>query len=301
MGSRVMNWLRGSKLRSVGRICGIVAVALCMQAQGYEGTFHQKLTFLAAKQFNRCVNGTGVPHVTPLQVRYIARSNVRQANTNVFVRMFNWSYYDRGGQDERSLLWLIDTRFHEHFNEVLEGLAGADDAVERNRGFGRIVNYVQDVTSPAHSVPVYTARFWRFNLADRFDSYPVDEQAVQEALTDSCNHLNSQTDDYVEILRDAAADTIRAVKAPMTGMPVSWEAFWKPDDDEDAFGEYGPAGNNFGRKSEFRCGEEERCVLLNDDPLYADFAVQRHVAAVLGTMRVMMVLQGENLPVVAEE
>jgi hypothetical protein len=33
---------------------------------------------------------------------------------------------------------------------------------------------------------------------------------------------------------------------------------------------------------------------LNDDPLYADFALQRHLAAVIGSMRAMRLLQDEN-------
>ena len=98
-------------MRLVSIIGGILAMAVGLQAQGYEGPFHQKLTFLAAKQFNRCVAGTAIPTVTPLQVRYVAKSNIGQAETNMFVRIFNWSYYDRGAQAERSFLWLVDTRF----------------------------------------------------------------------------------------------------------------------------------------------------------------------------------------------
>ncbi len=288
-------------MRRVSLICGFVVIAVGLQAHGYEGSFHQKLTFLAAKQFNRCVVDSAIPSVTPLQVRYVAKSNIGQSDTNLFVRMFNWSYYDRGAQAERSFLWLVDTRFHKHFNEVVASLGDADNVAERYRRLGRLVNYVQDVTSPARSVPVYTARFWRFNLADRFDSFPVDEEAVEEALLGSCDYLNSVNESYIEILTDVASSTLAAVQGPMTGMPVSWEIFWKLNDDQHGFGEYGPAGNNFGRKSEFRCGEVERCVLLDDDPLYADFALQRHIDAAIGTMRALKVLQGHILQVVAEE
>ncbi|MCZ6854140.1 MAG: hypothetical protein O7G86_09500, partial [Gammaproteobacteria bacterium] len=205
-----MNGLPGSSLRPVNVIVGIVALAVGLNAHGYEGSYHQKLTFLAAIQFNRCVTKTAVPRITPLQVRYVAKSNIRQAETNIFVRMFNWSYYDRGAQAERSALWLIDTRFHKHFNEVVENMGGSGSATERYRNLGRVVNYVQDVTSPARSVPVYTARFWRLNLADRFDSFPVDEEAVEEALLESCVYLDSARDSYLDILADAASTTLAA-------------------------------------------------------------------------------------------
>ena len=184
--------------------------------------------------------------------------------------------------------------------KIIASLGAAGSVAEQYRSLGKLVNYVQDVTSPARSVPVYTARFWRFNLADRFDSYPVDEKAVEAAIRTNCDYLHASSD-YLEILAQAASNTLDAVQGPMTGMPVSWETFWKLSDDENGFGEYGPAGNNFGRKSEFRCGEAERCVLLDDDPLYADFALQRHIAAVVGTMRAMKVFQNKSAPIFAEE
>ncbi len=138
----------------------------------YEGQTHQRLTFLAAKQFNRCVAETGIAPVTPLQVRYMARSNAALAEGNLFSRMFRWRYYDRAEEAERSALWVIDTRFHEHFNELKRRLESARNEVDLYRQLGRVISYLQLVTSPPHVVPVYTGRFWRFSFADRFDSFP---------------------------------------------------------------------------------------------------------------------------------
>lgn len=272
----------------------MAAVSLCVMAPhaaSYDGKLHQQLTFLAAKQFNRCVAGTDIPMLTPLQVRYIAKTNVKQADRNVFARMFNWRYYDRGSEAERSMLWAIDTRFHEHFNEILARLDRADGTAQLYSNLGRIVGFVQLVSSPAHTVPVYTGRFWRFSLTDRFDNYSVDEAAVQTELEDDCDFLEQPASDYLAILRGVAADTLIAVRSPITGLPASWEVFWELAENANNFGEYGPAGNNFGRATEFRCDSAQRCVLLNDDPLYALFARQRHVSAVQGTMGAMLLLQ----------
>lgn len=260
-------------------------------AVAYDGPLHQRLTFLAAKHFNRCVADSAIPMLTALQVRYMARSNVGLAETNFFVRMFRWGYYDREDQSERSLLWLVDTRFHEHFNEILERLDKAEEPVRIYQDLGRILGYLQTVTSPAHTVPVYTARFWRLSFADRFDSYPVDEQALATALGDDCSFLERWYDSYTDILRVVAEDTLAAVSQPISGMPVSWEAFWELGDDADDFGEYGPAGNTFGRSTSFRCGNRQRCILLDDDPLYAEFALQRHLQAVRGSLAAMQLMQ----------
>jgi hypothetical protein len=275
---------------------GLLAALLVAagSASGYEGSLHQRLTFLAAKQFNRCVEDTGISRLTPLQVRYMARSNVGVAESNVFSRLFRWRYYDRSDESERSFLGVVDTRFHEHFNELLRRLEDADDQVQAYQELGRIISYLQIVSSPAHVVPVYTTRFWRFSLKDRFDGYPVDEASIERALGEDCGFLQQRVDNYTEILTGSANETLRAVVQPITGMPATWEAFWKLGDDARSFGEYGPAGNNFGRRTQFRCDAQQRCLLLDDDPLYAEFALARHLQAVRGTLSAMRLIQISN-------
>ena len=280
------------------RISAAGIVALCVlasfaagPARGYEPDIHQKLTFVAAKLLNRCVEGSGVPGVNALQVRIVAKANTRQADANLFVRMFRWNYYDRSGVGDRNILWVIDTRFHEHFDEVVRRVGAAQQASDRYKELGRIVGYVQDVTSPPHAVPVYATRWWRLALKDRFDRYPVDEDAVSGLVEGSCDEVTKPAPDFHAVLEEAARDTLAAVREPVTGLPVTWEVFWSPDEDPGKFGSYGPAGNKFGRGARFPCGQSERCVLLDDDPLYAEFAMQRHAAAVIASVRAMMIAQ----------
>jgi hypothetical protein len=92
------------------------------------------------------------------------------------------------------------------------------------------------------------------------------------------------------VLRDTAAATLRAVQRHIDSLPATWQAFWQLADDPRQFGEYGVAGNNFGKRTEFDCGDT-RCVLLDDDPIYDAFALARHVDAVNATARAMLWLQ----------
>lgn len=273
--------------------CWIAALALLVATgvRAYQGEDHQFLTFLAAKQFNRCVEGTEVPSLTPLQVRYMVRANVSLVDRSVFARMFNWRYYDREDQSEQSMMWIVDTRFHDHFNDLTARVVAMDDPMKAYQDLGRILSYVQLVTSPAHVVPVYTARFWRFSFGDRFDGFPLDEAALEQSVTGDCSFLETIPEGYGEILADVAQRTIDAVMAPIPGMPITWSAFWSPSRDPGDFGEYGPAGNSFGRHTEFRCGNGQRCVLLRDDPLYGEFAGARHLDAIRGTLSAMHLMQ----------
>ncbi|MFK7914150.1 MAG: hypothetical protein AB8B93_09570 [Pseudomonadales bacterium] len=251
---------------------------------------HQELTFIAARAYNSCVEQERLTAqaLTPLQVRYIAKTNRRQAQSNVFTRMFRWNYYDRDDQSARSWLWLVDTRFHDHFEELDGRLRSPRSQAAFFSDLGRVVNYVQDVTSPAHSVPVYTGRFWRLSLTDRFDSFAIDQQALLASLDGACEQALEAAAQFQDVLQQNAESTLTAVLAPVEGMPTAWSAFWRPSDDPSEFGEYGPAGNNFGRSVQFRCAGKERCVLLESDPLYQQFALARHRDAVIGTMRVLL-------------
>ena len=132
-------------------------------------------------------------------------------------------------------------------------------------------------------------------MSDRFDRFPVDTDRVAQAVASRCGELMTPAGSYEQVLTDAADDTLTAVVSPINGFPTTWESYWRFARSADDFGEYGPAGNSFGARTEFRCGDGERCLLLKDDPLYGDFAVQRHVTAVMATMRAIALLQ-QNEP-----
>lgn len=275
----------------------VLAVAAMLGSAGvsaYEPQVHQRLTFLAAKLLNRCLEGTPVAPLTPLQARFVATGNMGLANSNALVRFFRWSYFDVADRDDRQFLWLVSTRFLDHFDEVAEQVGNTGDPAERYQQLGRIVSYVQLVSAPSRALPVYTARFWRWSFGDRFDAQGLDADALEAALNrEDCGFLEQRPDSYREVLFDVAQDTLDAVRSPIDGLPTTWEAFWAPGEGPGDFGDYGPAGNQFGRKVEFRCsaGASERCVLLEDDPLYEEFTLARQLAAVRGTARVMYLHQ----------
>jgi hypothetical protein len=279
------------RIRQLLACSALVAGALlCDSSAAYDPELHQQFTFIAAKQFNRCLEGSTLPRLTPLQVRYIAKSDVAQAQGSWYGQ-FRWGYYDRSAQGQKKLLWLIDTRLHDRFHQLESDLSSAQEMSDRYSDLGYVVNYLQNMTSPAHVVPVYFTRWWRFSLSDRFDAYSIDEAAVERSLNTDCAALLQLPDLPVgEVLRDTASATLRAVQRRIDSLPVTWQAFWKLADDPEQFGEYGRAGNNFGRRVEFKCGDT-KCVLLDKDPLYDAFALERHVDAVNATMRAMLWLQ----------
>ena len=305
-GSAGWSVVSGLRVLQLG-CCLLVALTVSDFAHAYEAKLHQKLTFLAAKQFNECMNHYGLARtsatesragltLSALDTRYLVKANMAQADTNLFTRMFRWNYYNRHDQSNRSFLGVIDTRFHNRFDDLVQRLDGSRSRRHELQTLGRIVSYLQDVTSPARVVPVYTGRWWRFSTSDRFDRFKIDEERVAAAVAQSCSYVVAPPSDYAAVLADAAADTLTAVQAPIFGFPTTWEAYWKLSEEPEEFGEYGVAGNQFGQRTQFRCSENERCLLLDDDPLYQDFATARHVAAVLATMQALSLFHSLGVP-----
>lgn len=290
----IMEGSSGGFIRRHWRTALWLLLGAAVPAQAYEAKIHQQLTFVAAKQFNQCAEEVGLLPFTPLQVRYVARASVSQVEGRWFRNWMHWSYYDRAGQSAKGLLWLIDTRFHRHFNDVVQTLASSHSLADRYSNLGRLTSYLQDVTSPAHVVPVFYSRWWRLSMSDRFDLFPVDSDEVEQALGDDCrDQLGRQAVAPAQLLSDAASETLRAVQRNIPGMRASWQAFWRLAEDPGAFGEYGVAGNSFGRRTEFKC-PGQRCVLLDNDPLYRSFATARHVEAVRATLRAMAWSQAQD-------
>ena len=119
--------------------------------------------------------------------------------------------------------------FHDRISgePVFVGEIPAFRIIERVRQFsGRVVFYVQEVTSPARVVPVYTSRWWRFSVGDRFDDHPVDEARVQTLLDGACQDRLEDLDLY-GLLSATADQTLGAVDSSIPGMPITWQAFWR--------------------------------------------------------------------------
>ena len=291
--------------------------------QAYPGELHQQLTFLAAKQVSRCdaiwsqaqdsQPAERVPampgslgRLSALDMRYVVRANVARSKSNFFARMFRWNYFDVSGEPNDAVLGMFDTRFNSRFVAISDQLLNASEKRDRLEGFGEVLSFLQDVSTPSRVVPVFTGRWWAFSLHDRFDRYSIDESRLEKEIGGLCQEVAEKLSHFdgkdkqlslIILLGQTARNTMAAVNSEIVGLPASWTSFWRPSakDPGRAFGEYGVAGNEFGNRVEFRCGTEEdpemRCLLLKDDPLYQEFAFERHREAVSASMIAMLLVQ----------
>ncbi len=257
----------------------------------YEAGMHQQLTFLAAKQFDRCVEHEPLPLLTPLEIRYMVKANVALAERGWMSGLLRWHYYDATDADDNGWLWLVQTRINQQFHDEVQALETAEGFAERYTHLGRLLNYVQLMSSPPYALPVFQQRWWRFTTSDRFNAFPLDVPALEAALTDGCQQLDllQPPPTPQAVLQQVAVDTRSAVLAPIPELTTTWTAFWQPGAAGD-FGSYGAAGNNFGRRVEFPC-PDRRCRFRDNDWRYQEFANARHAQAVIAGMQLLYWMQ----------
>src|SRR4029434_1052673 len=111
---------------------------------------------------------------------------------------------------------LVDTRMHHHFNDLSRELT--DEPPETSEAdayaeLGRVISYLQDMTSPAHVVPVFYNRWWRLSMSDSFNGYRVNADELEHAVADVCTTVFDNTPSLGEVLVSTANDTLKAVRS----------------------------------------------------------------------------------------
>ena len=244
--------------------CLLLLLLLVMPvwAHAYPASTHQTLTFLAARLFNQCAQEAGEAPLTAMQVRFLARATADMVDRSAFVRMFHWNYYAPPGYPGRLLGGLVDTRFNARYENLVAALDTDGSEIDRLEAHGAVNFYLHHVTTPQRVVPVYTNRPWRLSFADRFDAVEPDEARLLRYLGQPCSLVRGDAPDLNALLHRIALETRTSVREGIPGMQVSWEVFWRFARIDGAFGDYGAAGNSFGREVEFDCGQSGRCILL---------------------------------------
>ena len=280
----------------------LALAAVCVMAAttslSYPGKHHELFTFLAAQRYNQCASSVGLQPLTPLEIRYIAKANSQEADRGIWDRLTKRDYFEMEGQERGGLTGFMETRMTEHFDRLIREMKQAESPREEFRWLGRVVHYIQKLSSPAHVVPIRVTRILRAQFVDRFDRHLVNRDSVIQALGTGCDFVIASFSEndatYLSLLVRTAEETRASILQPIPGLPITWEAFWtfgQPG----SFGSYGAAGNNFGRHTEFRCDREtrQRCLLLQDDPIYLNFATERHVQAIKATVHALLLSQSD--------
>ena len=125
-----------------------------------------------AKQLNRCPRFLDAA-THAVAGRYIAKAC--GTGTRRCAGQFRWGY-DRAAQGQRTL-W-VSTRACTTTSSNSAEMSSAREMNDHS-DLGYITNYLQNMTSPAHVVPVYFTRWWRWPFVSRLS----DRQAMEKAMS----------------------------------------------------------------------------------------------------------------------
>jgi len=163
---------------------------------------------------------------------------------------------------------------------------------------GRVLHYIQDMSVPAHVVPIYHGP----GRKDRFDGYPpgggdtlrkdVRDVLALELEKRGCEWLRpdhpegSSSDFFQKLLDDTAQTTLRAIGQSKDADPGSerWLKFWDSAREPNGFAKYGPCL--------FQTGINSKACGGVDDAALNHFYQDRYRRTLEDTLRVLLYLEG---------
>ena len=217
-------------------------------------------------------------------------------------RIINWHFLNPLRQ-QYAKVGLIDQSMQRLWQQLHMALAQAETPMQRSLFLGGLAHLLEDVTVPAHVVPVYhgpSMAEWlgpiqldgiadylegQVMIHDAIDYWPVDLASLQ-ALTWPCV---SEQVDSITVLRDLTAlHTLAMLNEPIAQCNVTWQVFWQAAKNESYFGRYLHRQGEvvFGKAVQLYQGGYT-CELEFNDWRYHHFVAKLHQHAIRADMQLL--------------
>lgn len=242
---------------------------------------HRRLTRKALELFHVYTGSELSAHL--LQHSEQVEQGAEDADYHPFTtRITNWHFYPQNNHLQPKVLYVGDLlplpvtptseKILAHRVEELRREFAKDHPARVEELVGRILHHIQDMSTPAHVVPVYHGP----RLKDSYEVYSqAHTEAVLEALVFGVGQYNAlkaeQLDDILAIYHGAAQATLLMlyddpeerfyIQLNAEEALGGWRRFWlryaeldgscaePPLEDYPGFGCYGPLGRHFGERS----------------------------------------------------
>lgn len=214
----------------------VLLLVLCLVASGALGygiSDHRVITRKAVAVFNACYPELGF---TAYDMDVIIKGNLSE-DYNLATKWLRNSHYYNPQK------W-VRTLYRDDASYRVKYLVRKLRETQKKRIYilGKIVHFVQDVSSPPHVMPIV------HGLGDGFEKFSISEEAIK-TLQVACPH---QPLPPMVVLREYALQTLAQVKKTAIATrggekyEFSWQLFWY-EGLGSKFGYYGFFGNNFGQ------------------------------------------------------
>jgi len=287
----------------------------------YNKCFPASTTFRGADAQKRLIQGNrGMDKGTADMLQHLDLSEQeleRLTGRSVFnltTRIWNWHFYnpDRTGLSRAGL---VEQSFSRLWTRLKKGRDSNDD-MNSLIFLGGLIHLVEDVSVPAHSVPVYhgptlikeikhdqlkplvsymekAGKAPGRMLKDPIDWISPDSEGLKKDLkptVEFCSDIGSGSD-TPEAIRDGLSRAVSALL--LEQIPgcdgVKWGDFWVPPADGEYFGRYA-IGNGqpmFGDRGVVRSQSGSACEMGDKDERYAGFVLKLHREAVKADLRML--------------
>ncbi len=274
---------------------------------------HVVLTNTAVDLFNLCIEqgfGGRAYRLESEDRLTIVKANLDEDRTRPLRRVLNWHFYHPERESRQRFFLFINRSFLSLF-ERIESRMDQKETSRREalKNIGRAIHFFEDLTVPAHSVPVFHGA----GVRDPFEVSPLSgTPASTELMARIAPHLklvcsrlstlrpygpseNGLPGAALEegslslrrILDSTRSFTLARLDVRICDQPgeaqVTWHYFWIPPKAHDFFGAY-RSGAAFG---EVKAIEENgsRCEIT--EAKYREFATELHLEAVFADVRAL--------------
>lgn len=250
-----------------------------VSASAYKPDLHAKLTIAAFDALNSCL-GKNIYSVST--AKFVAQKNHAEDNVTP-ERLANWHFYAPEHRHVKSV-GLMKKTLHDLFDKKEAAMLTAEN---KKALAGSLLHYIQDVSVPAHVVPV-------FHGFDAFDGYPIFVNKFLKEAKTLCSEFKTLKGKYFspsDMLDAVALNTKESLNEEfilfVNGNPETrvWAIFWPKKNQNKLFGEYSKdLGNSFGKIKSFSCGRRDKNTCKVSSKSYDTFAYERQKQAVLFSM-----------------
>lgn len=235
-------------------------------------------------------------------------------------RVKNWHFYnpDRADLSRKDT---VEQSFIRLWQELREGFS-SNSGMSRLLFLGGLIHLVEDVSVPAHSIPVYhgpsaipaleqeylksLVRYMRKarrvrngQIKDPIDWIGPDENRLAEILLpgpEFCAAVENSRESPEEI-RDRLFRTVQELlQTPIPGcVDAAWSDFWTMPEGRDYFGRYNIADGRpmFGEAGTVHSMGGAACTMKELDVRYSEFVLELHRAAIIADLELLRWAEGQ--------
>lgn len=234
----------------------------------------------------------GANFITKTEAKQIIKGNLSEDHFGKkwLIRLWNQHFYNPLKSKSN---WKRSKSIDVRFERIAKRLFRKRNSKKINYLIGEIIHHIQDVTNPAHVVPVYHGG----NIKDRFDEQEISQfDFFKDNISIDTSYVYNQP--YLQsILKPIAIKTLKSIDQRFVVQvkrnniarkkSIDWNYFWEGDNNQ-WFGHYGKLGIPSNKKTKFDNYLKDsiqigKTTFIIDKKTYAEYSTKQIKIAIIQT------------------